>query len=237
MSEKREKHRMNRTQAEALGIARQRPHKKRGNIHKGEDALTEVRKVYLKILKQPGITVRQLRLGSVILGGQKYWKSRWPAIRDYLLSEELVFTRAKSKRKHLYYPTDPTYLWPVAPPVESDDVECGHDEDIAHPTEWTDEQRYVAQDWGTRSDEEPLDGPIEEVEDDVATTTRISMAGQYTDCIEVLIHDSNGNVVQEGTFGNFADIAIENIKGATVRTTITRTAGGQCVTRLEVHLS
>ena len=232
---KQDKHRLNRTQADALGVVRQRPHKKSKNINKGEDALTEVRKVYLKIRKNPGTTVRALRTTATLLGGQKYWKSRWPAIRDYLLSEELVFTRVLSKRRHLYYPTDPNYDWPVEQPVEQDDVKCGHLEDIAHPTEWTPEQEYIKGE-GPSPKKRRIDGPIEEVIEDVAIP-RISMGGNFTDCIEVVVHDSNGNVVQQGTFGNFADVAIENIKGATLRCETTRTAGGQNVTRLEVHLS
>ena len=248
----RDRHRMNKKQAQALGLRRTRPHKKGGNHGKGEDALVEIRKVYLYIQKNPGTRVRHMRTGGVIRGGQKYWKSRWPAIRDYLLAEELIFTRKKSKRNHFYYPTDPEYLWPVEQPIESDDVDCPHGPE--HPVVWNDDQVYEPDTYKKKGDarlahptpehldmpkieptEPQFDGPNETITKDVGAP-RISMSGQFTDCIEVRIHDANGNIIQEGLFGSLADVAIENIKAATVRCELVRTSGGRVVARMEIHL-
>lgn len=184
-----------------------RPFKRKTNRETGDDSLVEIRMVYRYIRANPGARVKSIKAEAGLNGDEKYKTSRWPAIRDYMLRNELVFTRDRGThgRSLMYYPTNPDFDWPIEQPTNGEAIE------------------------------NQVNEPLEEMVSSVAP--RVSMAGQFTDCIEVAIHDRGGNVVQRGTFGSIADIAMEHISGATLHLEVTRTAEGQSVVRLEVHLA
>jgi hypothetical protein len=232
------------------GSTHHRPFKRGENMNKGEDALTEIRNVYLYIRENPGTKVKTMREETTrkrpLKGNQRYFKSRWPGIREYLHSSGLVFAQKVSKRLHLYYPTDPNYEWPIEAPVDDETPEK-FDPLLDRATSQRQFDTMIEELQTNGHNQEVLDevqtekqvnGPNEDLDDVVDhKAPRVSMGGQYTDSIEITVLDSGGNIVQTGTFGSIADVAIENIGAATLRCAVTRTSEGRSVVRLEVHLS